>query len=257
MNANECGLAVGEVTNGEGEVFNAVERRLERMACELPPLGRHVRLCNAPDQLLVATAIADQVSNRDHHQTVLGSKLREFGNSRHLNLVGRDDFAQQPCWLETSEHGQVDRRFGMAGALQYTTSPCFERKDVARPCEVVWFGADIDQRLDRGRAITCTDAGRRAVLVVHTDEECRLHALGVLNDHWVEPEFTGAFARDRSAEKARCVVQKERHLFGCGELSGHDQVALVLTVLVINHDDNLAVANRFDGFINCVECRVK
>jgi hypothetical protein len=39
------------------------------------------------------------------------------------------------------------------------------------------------------------------------------------------------------------VLQEERDLLGRGELGRHDQVALVLAVLVVDHDHDLAAAD--------------
>ena len=76
--------------------------------------------------------------------------------------------------------------------------------------------------------------------VVDRDEERGALALGVLRDHQREVELGGPLGGDRRAEVARGVVEEEGDALRRGELGRHDQVALVLAVLVVDHDEDLA-----------------
>ena len=61
---------------------------------------------------------------------------------------------------------------------------------------------------------------------------------------------------ERHADHARRVAHEERDLLGRGVLGRHDEVALVLAVLVVDDDDDLAPADGGDGVLDrCEQCR--
>jgi hypothetical protein len=64
-------------------------------------------------------------------------------------------------------------------------------------------------------------------------------ALGVLAHHERELELVAALAGDRRADQARGVLQEEGDLVRRDVLGRHDEVALVLAVLVVDDDDDL------------------
>ena len=69
--------------------------------------------------------------------------------------------------------------------------------------------------------------------------------------HRRQVEPVAVLGGERYADDAAGVADRERDEFGGGPLGGEDQVALVLTVLVVDHDDRAAggdVGDRaFDG----------
>jgi hypothetical protein len=68
--------------------------------------------------------------------------------------------------------------------------------------------------------------------------------LGVLPHHQRDVEFVETLADEWDADHPGGVANEEGDLVRCGELSRHDQVAFVLAVLVVHHDDDLAGRNR-------------
>ena len=72
--------------------------------------------------------------------------------------------------------------------------------------------------------------------MIDTHQKGGVHALGVVRDHRVEAQGAGALGCDGGAEEAGRVVEEEHDIFGRDLLRGHDQVALVLSVLVIDDD---------------------
>ena len=53
---------------------------------------------------------------------------------------------------------------------------------------------------------------------------------------------------DRHADQAAAVLGEEVDFLGRDELRGEDEVALVLAVLVVDQDDDVAGADRRDDF---------
>src|SRR4029079_14971022 len=68
-------------------------------------------------------------------------------------------------------------------------------------------------------------------------------------------ELGGALAGDRCADEARRVEEEERHLLGGHVLGRHDEVALVLAVLVVHHDQDLASRERLERLVDVGERR--
>ena len=62
----------------------------------------------------------------------------------------------------------------------------------------------------------------------------------VLRRHQVEPELVAALGRQRQADQAAPLLGHEVDRLGRGELRGQREVALVLAVLVVAHDDHPA-----------------
>ena len=72
---------------------------------------------------------------------------------------------------------------------------------------------------------------------------------GVVVHHEGESKVVTAFARQWGNDNTRSVAHNEGDLLcGC-ELCGHDEVAFVLAVFVVHHDNHLATCNcRYDIF---------
>ena len=60
-------------------------------------------------------------------------------------------------------------------------------------------------------------------------------------------EFLAAAQCDRCAQYASGVFQHEIHLFRRNLLCGDNQVAFILTVFVIHHDDKFALPEVVEG----------
>ena len=147
--------------------------------------------------------------------------------------------------------GQVDGGLGVAGPLEHAAGPVAEREDVAGPVEVGGPGVGVDQGLDGGGPVVGRDARRGPVPVVDADGEGGPLDLGVGGDHEREVEVLDPLGRERHADQPGGVGQEEGDLLGGDGVGRHDQVALVLAVLVVDHDDDLAPADRRDGLLDC------
>jgi hypothetical protein len=62
--------------------------------------------------------------------------------------------------------------------------------------------------------------------------------------HQRDVELVEALAGERGADDARRVAHEERDRLGRRVLGRHDEVALVLAVLVVDDDDDLAAGDR-------------
>ena len=243
----------------EGDVLLAVEQRLVGVAGEVAPLGGDAGLGDAADELLVLAAVADEVGDRDH----------AAGRARRRSARAR---ARGPCRSSCRRRSRTAARPGRArpcgtrsmvasvwpARLSTPPSRAIEREDVAGAGQVAGPGGRVDERLDRWRS------GRRP----RCRWWCRGGSRRVTRNavRWLsvfcatisgEVELAGPLGGDRRADVARGVVEEERDRLGRGELGRHDEVALVLAVLVVDDDDDLAPADGGDGVFDLGERHVR
>ena len=143
MHAHEHVLVPGDLAADEREVLHAVEQRLEHVRGEVAVLRGDPRLRHAPHELLAMAPVADEVGDREQHEAVLGRERLEVGHALHRAVVV-DDLRQHAGRVATREAGEVDRGFGVAGALQHAAVAVAQREDVTRAREI-----GRDRRPDR------------------------------------------------------------------------------------------------------------
>ena len=223
-----------------------VEDRLVGVARELAPLRRDRRLGDALDQLLALAAVTDEVGDGDEQELVLRAEALQIGQACHVGLLLVDHLAQHAGRVEAGHARQVDGRLGVTGALEHTALAVAKRVDVTGACEVAGTSAGIDERLNRGRAVEGRDAGARALPCVDRDRERGAVGLGVHGDHQRQIERVEAIAGHGHADHAGGVLQEECDLLRRGGFRGHDEIALVLALLIVGHDHDLAPPYRGD-----------
>ena len=75
-------------------------------------------------------------------------------------------------------------------------------------------------------------------------------------DHQRQLELVEPRTLERQADHATRVADHERHLLGRHLLGRDDEVALVLAVFVVDHDDELTARDRVDRFFDPVNVMV-
>ena len=162
--------------------------------------------------------------------------------------------ASTPAGSHPREPGEVDRGLGVAGALEHAAVAVAQREDVTGPGEVL--GPGVVGRAARARWST-RSAAEMPVLVpcagVDRDGERGALALGVVGDHQREAQLVEPLPLDGHADHAAGVADHERHRLGRHGLGGHDQVALVLAVGVVDDDHDLAARDGGDGVLDLGE----
>ena len=178
-------------------------------------------------------------------RSCLAQNSTQLGHPRHRAVVV-DDLAEHAGRVQPGHAGQVDGRLGVAGPLEHAAVGVAQREDVAGPGQVAGAGGRVDERSDGGGPVGGRDAGRGAVAEVDAVGERGALGLGVVADHERDVELVEALAGERRADDARGVAHEEGDLLGRGRLGRHDEVALVLAVLVVDHHDDLAPADGGD-----------
>ena len=155
-----------------------------------------------------------------------------------------------PAGRQAGEPREVDRRLGLAGALEHAAGLGLQREDVAGLDEVARPRGGVDRDLDRARAVGGGDAGGDAVARLDRDGEGGLERRLVLGRHQVEPELVAALRGQRQADQPAAVRGHEVDRLGRDELGRHREVALVLAVLVVADDDHAAGADLLDRLLD-------
>ena len=113
--------------------------------------------------------------------------------------------------------------------------------------------AGIDQRAHGSGTVVRRDTGRRAVAVVDRHGERGALRFGVRHHHERQVELVGALGLEGYAEDPRRVLEEKGHALGRDVFGGHDEVAFVLTVFVVNNDHHAAVTQLRNRFFDCGE----
>ena len=98
----------------------------------------------------------------------------------------------------------------------------------------------VDRDLHRVRLIVDADPGRDPLPRLDRDRERGLVRALVLERHHLQIELVATLRGHRQTDPAAGLTGHEVDRVGRDELSRQHQVPLVLTVLVINHDNHLA-----------------
>src|SRR3546814_11035982 len=80
--------------------------------------------------MVIATAIGDEIADRADLEVMELGEGNEIVHPRHGAVV-LHDLADHAGWIEPCQPGDIDRRLGMAGALQYAAITGDERNDKA------------------------------------------------------------------------------------------------------------------------------
>ena len=214
--------------------------------------SRQAGLGDPLDMALVPAAVADEVVDRDHRQAVLVRELPQLGRTLHRAVVV-DDLDQHTRGGQPGQLGQVDGRLGVAAAHEHPALPVAQWEDVSGARQVPRLGRGVGQGACGVGAVGSADAGADAVARVDRDRVGGAQLVLVVRGHQRDLEPLEHVAGHRHADHAAGVADRERHQLGRGPGGGEDDVALVLTVLVIDDHDGLAGRDVGDGPLHRVE----
>ena len=245
MHAHQHVVGARDLALDQRHVVLVVHQRAVADDGELAERGRHPRLHHALHELVVLAPVGDQIGDGDHLQAVALAVRDQVGHPRHRPVVVHD-LADHAGGREAREPREVDRRLGLAGALEHAAGLGLQREDVAGLDEVARPRGGVDRDLDGARAVGGRDAGGDAVARLDRDREGRLERRLVLGRHQVEPELVAALRRQRQADQPAAVGRHEVDRLGRDELRRHREVALVLAVLVVADHDHAAGADLLD-----------
>src|SRR5499427_9409874 len=115
-----------------------------------------------------------------------------------------------------------------------------QRKHVAGANEVSSAAVGIGKRSHRVGALLRRNPGGEPMAYVDGDREGGTERCIVQRHHGIEMQPLGLLRRQRRAHEARRVADDEGHLLGCAQGGGNEQITLVLAIIVVGHNDDLA-----------------
>ena len=212
-------------------------------------------LGGAVHEALAGQPVRDELGDGDEAQPVLAGEDLELRPARHGAVVV-EDLADDAGGLQAGQAGEVHRGLGLADAAEDAAGAGPQGEDVARAAEVggPWCA---------GRGSTWMVVARSAALMpvvtpklavgVDGDGEGRALRFGVVVGHRAQVQLVGALGGEREADEPAAVGGHEVDGLG-GDVRGRaDQVAFVLAVLVVGHDDHPPLADVLDGVLDTVE----
>src|SRR5215469_3897189 len=252
VNAHEHGVVGADLTFHQSHVIDMVDVVLVHIRAELSGErgGKH-RLGRAAHQLLVAQAVLDQVRNGDDLEAVVPRKADQVDHTGHGPVVVHD-LADHPGWLEAGQPRQVHGALGLARPTQHAAVPGAQGEDVSGAHEVLGFRVVRDRALDRGGTVRGRDPCRDPLpgLDRHGEGGAIGGVVVVVRHHHAEAELAQPLLGQREADEPAPEACHEVDGFGARELGGHAQVALVLTVLVVDQDHHAARGDLGDRHLH-------
>ena len=200
---------------------------------ELAVLTGHAPCSLPAHERLGLPPVPHEFGHGDGHQTVLGGERGELRAVGHRSVVA-GDLGQDPGRREPGETAEVDGALGVPGPPQDAALAGDEGEHVPGSGELLGSNGGVGQRADGQRAVGGRDARAGGVLEVDRDGERGAVRVVAVGDHRRQPQRRGAGRLDADAEDPACVADHERERFRGGVLGGHDEVALVLPVLVVD-----------------------
>ena len=165
----------------------------------------------------------------------------------HHRAVVIGQFADHADRRQAGEFAQIDGGLGMAGAHQHAALARHQRKHMAGTHEIAGAEIVVGEAAHGVGALFGRNAGGQAVLDVHRDGEGGAERRVVVGHHRREMQAPRLGDAERRADDAAAIADDEGHFLRRAQARGHHQIAFVLAVVVIGHDDDLAALHRFDG----------
>src|SRR6267142_1478344 len=249
MHPNEHGIVAGYGAHHQGERHAAVDRCVVGDRAELTELGRELGRRDSPDQLFLVDPILDEVADRDHLEAMRAGELVELRHPGHVAVLV-EHLADDAGRVAAGQAGEVDRGLRVARASQDPAGHRAERQDMPGTGQVVGAHQRVDERPDRHRAVVGGGPGRHTPPRVDGDRERRSHRRRVVRDHHRDLEVIQALAEQRDADQAAAVLGHEVHRLGCHPVGRHDEVAFVLPVLVVHHEQQASLPDLLDPVLD-------
>lgn len=143
----------------------------------------------------------------------------------------------------------------MSHPFQHAAALRLQGEHVSRTAEIGRFGVFLHRFHGGHRAFEGGDA-RRGRDVVNGNGECGAVVVRIVRHHLLESQFVRQFAAHGHADEPFGVGCHEIDVFQRGELRGANQVAFVLAVGVVRHDDDFPGAQVGDGFFDGIEFEI-
>ena len=175
----------------------------------------------------------------------------EIGTARHGAVVVQylDDHGGR---RESCEAREIAPRFRVAGAGEHAAGLRHERKDMPGLAQILGPRLRRHGGLDRVRAIVRRDSGGHALGGLDRQGEVGSMRAVRLAHHERQPQLPAALAREREADEPAAVARHEIDVLGAHAVGRHDEIALVLAILIVHDHRHLAAAQVLENLVDRV-----
>ncbi|MBA7608842.1 hypothetical protein ES703_16025 [subsurface metagenome] len=195
-------------------------------------------------QFLPGAPVGDDIGHADDFQSVLPGNVFQLLAPGHAAVLIHDLY-QQGHWLSTGllsqgQPRQVHAGLGMSRPLEYSTRRGHQREHMTRPCQILRLRIRIKKDLECLPAVLGGDAGGGIFNSIHADGKGSFVQGGIPVYHGRQSQLLGPLLGKRYTDKSPPIAHHEVDVFRAGLLRQHDEIPLILTLLIIRDDYHLA-----------------
>ena len=202
-----------------------------------------------------APSDTNEVCNGHELHVVLLGQFHQLGEPGHRPILIHD-FHDHTCGLKACKPREVHSCFGVSRAPKDTSGLGAQRKDVSGPSQLAWLGVGTNQGLDGFGPVAGGDArGATMPHQIDGDRERRFEGRVVGLDHQAQLEFVASRLEKRGANEPSAVGGHEVDDFWRCVTRSNEKVPFVLTVLIVDDNDDFSLPNGLDGFRDGVQLR--
>ena len=245
-------LAEIGIARHPGHMFHAIGGALVGIRLEITVLGRHMRGCHTLHEFFVTQAVVNQIADGNNLEVELLGHFLELRHAGHSPILVHD-FNEGGGRAESSELCEVDSGLGMASTTEHAFFLCIQGRNMPRTAKVTRLGIRVRKRKNGRSTVMGRNAGRAPLDLIDHDGKGGTQNRGVFRRLAREVEFVAALDGERAAKHAPTLVEHEIHLLRCNLLGGDNEIAFVLAVLIIDHDQKIAVLKIFYGLFNRIK----
>ena len=242
MHADQHGLLRVDFAADHGNVVCAISQRTVQIKIEVAVIGRHAHTLFALHQFLAAPAVGDEITDGAHLQLVLAAELLQIVEPRHRTIFV-EDLANHSRGIESGQAHQINCRLGVARPLQDAAFPRLQGKNVPGLGQVGRTALCSGQHADCLGTVPRTDPGSHTFGGIDRHREIGPVQFAVVRHHALQTELPRTRHGKRDANETTAVFGHEIDRLGRHFARGHDQIALVLALGIIGHNDHLAGAH--------------
>ena len=226
---------------------------LESTDAHRPPCGVQIHAFHFFNQRFVLQTVGNQIGDGDQFQSPFIGNFAAIVEPRH-GAVFVHDFDDDPCRFKSREPREINGSLGVACPAEHAAFLRSKWKNVPRLAEFLRSGARVDECLHRFASIGGTDA-RRATMAdqVNRNGEWGFVGGGVLAYHEFQAQLIATILHERRTDEPPPMCRHEIDHLRRRIPRRSQEISLILPVLIIYHNDDLSLADGFNGLLDAVQ----
>ncbi len=160
---------------------------------------------------------------------------KEFRQAHQFTIIAHD-LGKKSGRLAPGQSAEVNCCLGVTFSDDYASIPGSQWQHMAGSAQIGWTRRRIGQQAYGVRPVTSGNPGGYSLRRINCNRISCPESVFIDCHHWRQSQLVGAFTgQGRANEPAGMTDNKPHHLLRCA-FRGHDEIALVFAVLVVNDD---------------------